>query len=191
MLWTLIGVSKSIAQLMDLSSDAPRLNLSPFDVQLRRRLWWTICRLESRAVEEYGFNPSNVGRLAQDSFPLNLNDEDLYPEATEAPQPRSGFTDMTLPLIGFDITCLVTRINSSHLLSTETTDSQSENVIQRKIKMVEDCQAGLESKYLQHFNASRPFDWMTMTFNRLMVVSYALHHPSMAHAHIDRRSAAS
>jgi len=159
---------------MDLANDSPRFKLSPLQVQLRRRLWWTICRLDSRSAEEYGLQPSLWGRITRNTLPLNVNDLDLYPEATEAPQPRTGFTDMALPLVGFEITCLVSAINVSPVSENDDGDAQMDQVVARKIKMVEECQARLESDYLQYANASRPFDWMTITFTRLMLVSPSL-----------------
>lgn len=108
-LWTLTGTAVRMAQLMDLSNDSPRLKLSPFEVQMRRRLWWTICRLDLRTAEAYGLQPSLLETRSRDTLPLNVNDLDLYPEAIEAPVPRTGITDMTLPLVGYEITRLQLR----------------------------------------------------------------------------------
>lgn len=164
-----------MAQLMDLSNDSPRLKLSPFEVQMRRRLWWTICRLDLRTAEAYGLQPSLLETRSRDTLPLNVNDLDLYPEAIEALAPRTGITDMTLPLVGYEITRLVSTINipDSYDMGADGADARMNQAIARKMRMVGECQSRLQSDYLQYANPSGPFDWMTTTFTRLMLVSHS------------------
>jgi Fungal specific transcription factor domain len=177
MLWTLTGAAIRIAQLMDLPWDGSRFKLPPFETEIRRRLWWTICSIESRYAEENGFQPASTGQWSETHFPLNVDDEDLHPDATEPPQPRLGCTDMTFPLISFEIVSLISRINNVHPqgASGDDDDSGGSNVdanFQKKVDMVEECQARLETNYLQYCSSSRPFDWMTVFFARLVLVSF-------------------
>lgn len=158
---------------MDLAAEPRRAKLSPLEIQLRKRLWWTICRLDSRSAEEYGLKPTLPGNLSRDTLPLNVNDIDLDSEATEAPPSRSGFTDMTLPLVGFEIMCLVARLNISNTTDNDETEVQSDIFVAKRFEMVHDCRTELETQYLQYADASRPFDWMTITFTRLMLVCSA------------------
>jgi hypothetical protein len=159
---------------MDLPWDGSRFKLSIFETELRRRLWWTLRRLESRCAEENGFQPGSVEHLSEAKFPLNINDEDLRPDATEAPHPRAGCTDMTFCLINFEVVDLISRINNmrAHPVGSDGDKSDSNDVVQKKAAMIEECQTRLESRYLHHCNSSRPFDWMTITFTKLILVSY-------------------
>ena len=171
MLWTLTGVAIRIAQLMDLPWDGSRFKLPPFETEMRRRLWWTLCSIESRYAEENGFQPASAGHWSETSFPLNVDDEDLHPEATEAPQPRVGCTDMTFPLISFEIVSLISRINNVQSSGDgDGAESDSDRVVQKKVDMVEECQARLDANYIQYCSNSRPFDWMTIFFARLLLV---------------------
>ncbi|THW24157.1 hypothetical protein D6D23_05348 [Aureobasidium pullulans] len=148
---------------------------------MRRRLWWTICRLDLRTAEAYGLQPSLLETRSRDTLPLNVNDLDLYPEAIEALAPRTGITDMTLPLVGYEITRLVSTINipDSFDFDADGADARMNQAIARKMRMVGECQSRLQSDYLQYANPSGPFDWMTTTFTRLMLTKRTLliYHP--------------
>ncbi|KAM0602392.1 hypothetical protein ACHAP1_007727 [Verticillium nonalfalfae] len=86
-----------------LHRDGKLLGLSPFESEIRRRLWWYIVCRDGRAAEDYGLE--NMRRMppgcaASIDMPLNLHDSDLYPEMDELPPNRPGWTAMTLSLIG-------------------------------------------------------------------------------------------
>lgn len=98
MTYTLTGLAIRLARSMDLHLDNARLSTSPFEGEMRKRLWWTLCSLECRSAEEYGFHPSVGGQTPDCALPLNVNDEDLDPDATEPPEARSGCTSMTCEL---------------------------------------------------------------------------------------------
>lgn len=47
-LWTLLGVAVRIGQGLGLHRDGTSLGLSPFEIEMRRRLWWNIVVLDAR-----------------------------------------------------------------------------------------------------------------------------------------------
>jgi hypothetical protein len=66
--------------------------------------------------------------------------------------------------------CLVAKVNTSHTLHDEH-DPESDLIIAKKVKMVDDCRARLQSQYLQYADVTRPFDWMTVESTRMMLLS--------------------
>jgi hypothetical protein len=69
---------------------------------MRLRLWWHICVLDSRAPEDQGFQPT-VDLTNQDlRLPLNLNDDQIYPNMPQLPAGSSGWTEMSFFLIQTD-----------------------------------------------------------------------------------------
>lgn len=109
--WSLTALALRIAQSLGLHRDGSKFGLSPFDTEMRRRLWWQLCILDTRAAEDYGSEPSIVDQLFDTEVPLNIDDSDLDPEATEAPIPKTGPSEMTFCLIRFEICTLLRKLN--------------------------------------------------------------------------------
>lgn len=101
-IWILNGLAVRIAQSLGLHRDGKRLGLSPFQTEIRRRLWWHLLVRDSRAGEDYGLE--NIHSPFTDvDLPANVNDLDLRPEMKEPPVPRTGWTAMTFPLITIEM----------------------------------------------------------------------------------------
>ncbi|GKT65507.1 fungal specific transcription factor [Colletotrichum tofieldiae] len=99
-LWTLNGLAIRAAQSIGLHRDGTMLGLSPFESEIRRRIWWHLLGRDGRAGEDYGIqNPTSFNLHAGVSFPSNLEDSDLYPEMEGLPPPRRGWTQLTIGLI--------------------------------------------------------------------------------------------
>lgn len=95
-IWTLNGLAIRAAQSIGLHRDGRRLGLSPFDAEIRRRLWWYFIQRDGRAAEDYGLqSPANPHLTSGVDLPRNLEDSDLYPELEELPPARKGWTAMT------------------------------------------------------------------------------------------------
>jgi Fungal specific transcription factor domain len=92
-LMCLSGVAVRIARRIGLHRDGVSLGLPPFEVEMRRRLWWFITTVECRLAELGGSRPSQ-DLQCDTRRPLNINDSDLSPDMTETPIQRSGVTDM-------------------------------------------------------------------------------------------------
>ncbi|KAH8746777.1 fungal-specific transcription factor domain-containing protein [Diaporthe sp. PMI_573] len=101
-LWTLNGLAIRAAQSIGLHRDGTRLGLTPFESEIRRRIWWHLLARDSRAGEDYGIqNPTSFNLHSGVRYPSNLEDSDLYAEMKELPPPRRGWTQVTLSLINF------------------------------------------------------------------------------------------
>ncbi|QUC22972.1 uncharacterized protein UV8b_07213 [Ustilaginoidea virens] len=105
--WILNGLAIRIAQSIGLHRDGENLGLSPFESEMRRRLWWFFVMRDSRAAEDLGLHAYPVSSTplhGSAELPLNVEDSDLYPEMKELPPPRKGWTKMTNTLANIDIT---------------------------------------------------------------------------------------
>ncbi|KAK1454968.1 hypothetical protein CMEL01_03728 [Colletotrichum melonis] len=94
--WSMTGLAVRLAQSLGMHRDGSTFNLPPFEAEMRRRLWWNICILDTPASEDYS---CSSGLLELSSFdsrpPINVNDEDLYPGMTEYPSESKGITTMS------------------------------------------------------------------------------------------------
>ncbi|KAH7131115.1 hypothetical protein EDB81DRAFT_807945 [Dactylonectria macrodidyma] len=103
-IWILNGLAIRAAESIGLHRDGKKLNLSPFESELRRRLWWHLVARDGRAAEDHGLNNTYSPALMTGvDIPLNLEDVDLYPEMKELPPPRAGWTRMTLALVNLAV----------------------------------------------------------------------------------------
>ncbi|PNP56930.1 hypothetical protein THARTR1_03077 [Trichoderma harzianum] len=100
--WVLNGLVIRLAQSIGLHRDGASLKLSLFESEMRLRLWWHLCVLESRASEDQGFQPTiditNTGLR----LPLNVNDDQIYPDMTHYPAESPRWTEMSFFLIQID-----------------------------------------------------------------------------------------
>lgn len=101
--WTLVAVAVRLASALGLGSENPT-SMSGFELELRRRLWYVICLLDTQATLDRGSIPL-VSYGALGPPPLSVNDSDISPTFMPS-SPSEGFTDMTVVLMTFEaMTC--------------------------------------------------------------------------------------
>jgi hypothetical protein len=59
-IWTLTGLVVRIAQTLGIHRDGTHFGLPPFEIEMRRRLWWQVCILDARSSEDHGCDPTIV-----------------------------------------------------------------------------------------------------------------------------------
>ncbi|KAJ9148311.1 C6 zinc finger domain-containing protein [Pleurostoma richardsiae] len=101
--WILNGVVIRIAQKMGLHRDGELLRLSPFETEMRRRLWWQIIMLDAKYAMLSGLSHSLMPRSWDTQAPRNVNDADLFPSSTEPVRDRDGPTEMIVVLVTYKI----------------------------------------------------------------------------------------
>ena len=79
---------------MGLSTDGTNYAIPPFEVELRRRLWWQIVLLDTRVSESSGAGTSILTYTWRTRLPSNVNDSDLFPAMRDPPAERPGITEM-------------------------------------------------------------------------------------------------
>jgi hypothetical protein len=169
-IWTLTGLVVRIAQTIGVHRDGVHFSLKPFDVEMRRRLWWQVCILDTRASEDHGCDPTITEQSFDTKMPLNINDIDITPGMNEFPAEKRGCTDMSFCLIRFEVANTFRRINyippgppkqcTEHLVGI---------TLQEKEKWITDCHQRLEERYLRDCDMSVPLFWVTATVARLMM----------------------
>ncbi len=66
---------------------------------MRLRLWWHLCVLDSRASEDQGCPPTVDLTNRELRVPLNVNDDQIYPDMTHFPAESRRWTEMSFFLI--------------------------------------------------------------------------------------------
>ncbi|KAI4716291.1 hypothetical protein E4T48_07516 [Aureobasidium sp. EXF-10727] len=169
-IWTLTGLVVRIAQTLGVHRDGLHFKLPPFEIEMRRRLWWQICILDVRASEDHGSDPTITEQAFDTKMPLNINDEDLYPAMTKLPDERQGCTDMSFCLIRFEVANTFRRLN--YIPPGEPRqcgDFFASVTLEDKERWINECHKRLEERYLRHVDMSVPLYWVTATVARLMM----------------------
>lgn len=107
--WMMTGLVIRMAQALGLHRDGAHFEtLTPYEVEIRRRVWWVLCVLDVRASEDQGMDLTITTGSFDTKLPLNINDADIEPGSKAVPTEREGLTDMSFALTTFEI-CQVTR----------------------------------------------------------------------------------
>jgi Fungal specific transcription factor domain len=94
--WSLTGVAIRVAEGMGMRLDGKLMGLSPFESEIRRRIWWQINLHDFRAAELCGQAKFRDFKLDETTptKPANVNDSDLYPVMPRAPVESTRPTEM-------------------------------------------------------------------------------------------------
>ena len=176
--WSLTGLALRIAQSLGLHRDGTKFGLSPFDTEMRRRLWWQVCILDMRASEDHGSDPSILDVSFDTEMPLSINDADLDPEAIVPPTPRPGLSEMTFCLIRYEI-CSLTRKLSYVPSGSDYRQRAAFLTLEEKERLIKECADHLEEKYLKYCEEAGPLYWVAATVARLITakMSLVIYHP--------------
>ena len=167
--WTLTSIAIRIAHALDLHRDDSFASLSPFNTEMRRRLWWQIIILDGRAAEDRGSDPMITDQSYNTMMPSNVNDEDIDPEKTQEIVSREGYTEMTFCLICHEVSVTIRRLNYVPPGLSSATAADLLPNREEKERLVNDCHERLENKYLRHCDTSVPLSWATNMVTRMIM----------------------
>ncbi|GAW11645.1 hypothetical protein ANO14919_009930 [Xylariales sp. No.14919] len=182
----LTGLVVKIAQSLGLHRDGTHFdNISPFDIEMRRRLWWAICVLDLRSAEDQGCELTVVERSFDTLFPLNVNDSDISPEMTDFPPERIGSTDMTFCLIRYEICGLSRRLHNAASGIWPCPRDTRATPEEHEAKLIE-MYEHIDQKYLKACPAKETdlLNWVSATIARLIMskMSLVIYQPLMPSA---------
>jgi hypothetical protein len=177
--WTMAGLLIRLATALGIHRDGSHFGLSPYDTEMRRRLWWQICNLDVRTSEDHGINPSTVESTFDTKFPSNINDEDIDPSTTEMPKEHEGWTELTFDLIRYSVVTTVRRLSYAPAGPGPCQSKSAKLTVEDKEHIIEELHQFLERKYLIYCDLSVPLNWVAATVTRLIMAKMWLvvHHP--------------
>lgn len=184
--WSLTTLVFQLAQTMGLHRDGTAFGLKPFETEMRRRLWWHICILDSRSSDHHGFGPMLYHSLYDTRIPLNVRDEDLSPDMTEPPRERDEATEMCFCLVRCEAMKAATKMRlMAHEVPTSSRQEMGPSPIPlgEQVKVIKELEVRLQERYIRHCNPSSPIQLMATLLSRLIVVHFWLitYYPLMQH----------
>ena len=164
--WILTGTAVRLGQRMGLHRDGTLIGLSPFDTEVRRRVWWRLMALDGQSAELCGAGFS-VASLQYDSrMPLNVNDSDLSPDMSALPPEHEGPTEM--------IFCGSRNEIGLFLKNTKANGKWVEAGIGETDSYLDELEALIKHKYLQVCDPSVPLHLFTRITGEASIMALRL-----------------
>lgn len=179
-LWTLTGIAIRIGQRIGLHRESTSQNLSPFEAEIRRRLWWQILILDRRSAQLCGASivvdfllDKNIKR------PLNINDSDLNPLMKELPTEHAGITEMLFCTIRYEIGLFMQHskyletFNGNGLMTKPSTSMADMD------KAIDELENFLHQKFLKFCDPSISLHLLAIYLAKgaICQIRLAVHHP--------------
>lgn len=164
--WMMVGLTIRMAISLGLHRDGSNFpNLSPFEIEMRRRVWWALCLIDVRASEDQGTEFT----IAVDSFdtklPMNINNSDIQPESEESPLEREGLSDMSITRVSIK-TCDLSKRMMVHGPKAPSLEEQDQ--------MLQRIYQELDEGFLRYSKESNIQYWVIVTVARLMIAKLTL-----------------
>ncbi len=163
------GLLIRMAHSLGLQRDGTHFeNLTPYEIEMRRRVWWALCQLDVRASEDQGTEFTIARGSFDTKLPLNINDADIDPKTTRTPTAREGLTDMTIPLVNYEMTEVMKQMMS--LISKDGAPG-----IEEKDRLLSEIYTKLEQGYLQYtVESGNILYWVGVTIARLVMAKMTM-----------------
>ncbi|OTA99367.1 hypothetical protein M426DRAFT_27562 [Hypoxylon sp. CI-4A] len=157
-LFVLSGIAIRLARKMGLHRDGTSLGLSPFETEMRRRLWWHLIHMDFRTSDVLDTRPSLDLSYGDTQVPLNVEDEDLHPDMDELPPERQGITCATLCLTRCRIGEILRNFSTSRPgeMRWEALNS-SDFAVSKKDSVIRQVEDHWERKYLRYCDPSNAY----------------------------------
>ncbi|KAJ6032127.1 C6 transcription factor [Penicillium herquei] len=159
--WAETAILIRVAQGQGVHRDGQFSGLTPFNIEMRRRLWWHICILDMLCSEDQGTDTQIRPEMFDTKIPSNIDIDDLSPEMIMPPHPRPGFTDITLCIIQCEM--MINLYWAGVSLNLETTPSPA----LEQEKLLSSLATRIEEQYLKGFDLNIPVQWLTAVIARL------------------------
>ena len=160
-LWVLTGTAIRLGQRIGLHRDGTSVGLSPFETEIRRRVWWRLLALDGQTAELCGAGLSVAFPRYDCKRPLNVNDSDLSPGMSALPSEYDGPTEMIFCGFRYEIGQFLRSVKAR---GNWMESGLSEKAVEEKKTQLDELHALVERKYLRFCDPSVPLH----LFARLM-----------------------
>lgn len=178
--WILAGVAARIGQGLGIHRDGTSLGLSPFAIQMRRRLWWQIAILNTHSAELVGLR--NEFGIADVQVPDNIEDTSIWPEMTILPAPQARATESIMCLLRYELIAFwrIKQGENSSMLSDFAPLSHSwTSALKESDALVDELERRIEEKFLRFCSPANPLQLLASIVGRSAICTFRLkvHHP--------------
>ena len=152
--------------------------LSTLDIEIRRRVWWQVVLLDTRAAELSACGTSILSSDWNVPFPLNVNENDIKPDADTLPESIEGVTDMVFCLLRCEIAEFLRHIRSQKRVDFRWNEFSSlSQSLADKLDVIELFQKHIYTKYIDRCDSAIPVHVLTRYYalhclSKMRIVAY-------------------
>ncbi|KAK5740516.1 hypothetical protein LTR17_004553 [Elasticomyces elasticus] len=154
--WTMTALIVRIARAMGLHSKTPAR--TPFETELRRRLWHQIRFLDVFAAMDRATETLITHGSFDTPFPNNVNDSEFDETSTVIPSHEHGLTDMAFALVAYEAGKATQRL----------TIPDSSETWQQRLDYAHTFKQLIQDQYLQYCDTSDPFQRLVWLIGKSM-----------------------
>ena len=183
--WTLTGVALRVAEGMGMCIDGTLLGLSPFETEIRRRIWWQLRMHDSRTAELAG--QAKFRGFEEDGTtpkkPANVSDVDLYPTMPQAPPESTKPTEMMWGVVRSDLATFaqaqMAKLQKKGKSGLSSEEYAAWDDLKLKDKYIKELEDMIETKHLRFCDPCQPLHFMSLLGARiaLNIIRFGAHHP--------------
>lgn len=183
--WSLTGVAMRVAEGMGMRVDGSFLGLSPFETEMRRRIWWQLNMHDFRAAELTGQAKFRYFGLDETTpkQPANVEDKDLDPSMRQTPSNSTKVTEMIWCMFRSELATFantqMTKLQKAGKPGFTSEDYTAIDNLKTKDDFIKELEDLIETKYLRFCDPSQPLQLMSLVGGRssMNLIRFIAHHP--------------
>ncbi|KAK3677062.1 hypothetical protein LTR78_003267 [Recurvomyces mirabilis] len=164
--WILTGIGVRLGQRIGLHRDPEDLGVQPFEVQMRRRLFWQLLPLDGIASVMSGTGMAAPYETWDTKQPLNIDDEDIWPDMAETPVERTGATDMMFCMMRTEFGRFHKKMKPFFDGAGKLWQAGNTAAADEMEQAIADLEETMESKYLRYADPVYPLHLLALLLGR-------------------------
>ncbi|KAI0019542.1 fungal-specific transcription factor domain-containing protein [Xylariomycetidae sp. FL0641] len=165
-LFCLTGMGVRLAHRLGLQRDGAEFGFTPFEIEQRRRLWWTLAGFDRRIGEMCGSTITAISTGGNCKLPLNINDADLHLNAKDSPTPQIRATEMIFALTRLEFSKAPGNDKMRAQLSAANPQAVTNLADHRLPGYIDQFSHYMEETYLKYCDPKIPIHYITLLMTR-------------------------
>lgn len=173
----MLGMAQRIAHRIGIHKESFQYKRSAFEIEMRRRLWWSFEMFDSRIGELADYKNIAMTSDWNCETPANLNDSDLRLEMKRSPPSHAAPTEAIFVVVHSAMRDFVRKTNfyrDFHTPAVRPTPVRSRQQSTVNIRELAELEKTIEEKYLRHCIPDNPLHFLTIWTARAYLAKFRL-----------------
>lgn len=176
-LTSMLAIAIRLAQRMGIQNESDNLKFSPFEAEMRRRLWWSLVMFDTRIGHLGKFTNGPLNPTWDAKIPLNVHDSDLRQDMQAPAESQLLPSDAIFAVVRSEIGDHSRNSKSYLNFTTPALKPLAGNTEAGSVPSTDnhdDLERRIEDKYLKICDPSNPVHFMTIGMARIELARVSL-----------------